>query len=72
MKFRSLTKEEKFVKRREYEQNWHTHFAFRPVRLDSSNMVWFETVLRRRTYDWAGRPDKWEYKESVFDLIRDN
>lgn len=36
-------------KDQDWKYKWHDWFAWYPVRLDdTSNVVWFETVLRRR------------------------
>lgn len=71
MKLAIPTKAARRENKRKREAGWHTVFAFFPLRLDANHIVWMEKVLRRRRpgNSFYGEP-KWEYKESVFDLIK--
>lgn len=45
---------------------WHVWFAWHPVRTQAGQIVWMESVMRRRTERAGGRPyggyvDLWEY-----------
>lgn len=56
--------------REEKLRNWNKHFAIIPVRLDSERVAFLETILRRRVEEFYG--NRWEYKESIFDIIRES
>jgi hypothetical protein len=54
------------------EKDWHTHFAFLPVKVQGE-WVWLERVLRR---GWKSNPTAkrngwtWNYVNSEFDLLK--
>lgn len=49
MIFNILSKYERKRLRREYLKNWHTWFAWYPVRVSEYKVAWLETVQRRAT-----------------------
>jgi hypothetical protein len=57
------------------EKDWHSHFAFWPVKIDGE-WVWLERVLRKGYKRSSGKisPVKrgwnWDYVNSEFDLIK--
>jgi hypothetical protein len=64
---------------------WHKWFAWYPIRLNNSEIIWLETVIRKVNpyFENEDRPhhigrlhnllfhSRWEYKESVLDLLKD-
>lgn len=54
MKFNRKSKK---LRRKELEQ-WHNWFAWYPVRINDTTLVWMERIQRTKHYDWIGE-DGW-------------
>jgi hypothetical protein len=79
MKFKKLTKVQKEKERMNRLSKWHRKFIWWPTRLsnDETIIIWLQFALRRGVQwyysDSRGRyrPEKWQFLESEFDLVRD-
>ncbi len=59
--------------------HWKKWFAWHPVRINQYETVWFQIILRRQVldkkysvFDKIISEAPYYYKESIFDILRDN
>ena len=60
-------------------RKWHKWFAWYPVKITKDEVIWLEDIIRKqygsRNYSFIerlrGKPS-FEYKESMFDLLKIN
>ena len=49
-------------------EEWHSWFAWHPVRVGENDCRWLETVQRKGKLFWYGYPDCWwEWKYKAFE-----
>jgi|GEM_PF-6679126 len=62
-----------YLERRALKEKWHRWFAWHPVRLNSTTLVWLVPVFRKGKYDcsWGDCHWDWKYREyNVFEGLQ--
>lgn len=69
MRFNKLSSTEQRKIEFEHEKEWHTKFAWLPMRINSKTVVWFEKYMRKSNARYAGSTPDFEYKECADHII---
>lgn len=82
MRFSSLSKKERLLRKRKREREWHLKFAWFPTRINKKTIVWLERYARKDvcSLPYGGNIDinqkyEWNFKltdDHLMDKLRGN